>query len=85
MPCDPTIKTFGEILPEFMIELVSGGLSQTTFKLLLWDGNKAQVEPRVSIKPVLQERFAGGIVVGVAATAHADLDAVLPQQIGVIM
>jgi hypothetical protein len=51
MPWDPHIKTFGEILPDCMIELVSGGPSQTSFKLLLWDGNKAQIKPRVSIEP----------------------------------
>jgi hypothetical protein len=52
MQWDPCIKTFGEILPDCMIELVSGGPSQTSFKLLLWDGTHTQIAPRVSIKPV---------------------------------
>lgn len=32
----------------------------------------------------LHERFALGVVVGIAAAAHADLDAMGPEQIGVI-
>jgi hypothetical protein len=32
----------------------------------------------------LQERLAGGVVVWIPATAHADLDAVFPEQMGAI-
>jgi hypothetical protein len=57
----PPIKTFGEILPECMIELVSGGPSQTSLKLLLWDGTNSKILPRVSIEPLPDWGFSTNV------------------------
>jgi len=41
------IKTFGEILPKQIIELVWGGGALRSFQLVLWDGKEALVFPNV--------------------------------------
>ena len=61
MQSAPRVKTFGEILPDCMIELVSGGLSQTSFKLLLWDGTNAQIGSRVAIEPIPEWGFGTNV------------------------
>jgi hypothetical protein len=44
-PVTRIIKTFGEILPTEIIELVASGPSQLSFQLVLWDGKEASVWP----------------------------------------
>jgi hypothetical protein len=42
-------KTFGEVLPQCMIELVASDTSQRGFDLLLWNGTEAHLGSRVSV------------------------------------
>jgi hypothetical protein len=50
-------KTFGEVFPEFMIELVASDTSQRGFDLLFWDGTQAHLQSRVSLTPAPGSKF----------------------------
>jgi len=50
MPQVARIKTFGEILPTSVIELVSGGPALHSFQLVQWDGKEARISPNLEIK-----------------------------------
>jgi len=45
------IKTFGEVHPKFMIELVAGDAPNGSFNLLLWDGAQAHIQNSVRLTP----------------------------------
>lgn len=47
----PTIKTFGEILPECQIELVADNALRGSVNLLLWDGTEAHIQYGVRLIP----------------------------------
>ncbi len=47
----PYHKTFGEVFPKSMIELISDGVSNGSFKLLLWDGTQAFIQDSVQLNP----------------------------------
>jgi hypothetical protein len=51
MPSVKHVKTFGEILPTHIIELVADGPSQLSFQLVLWNGNEAVVAPSMRTTP----------------------------------
>ena len=51
------IKTFGEVFPQFMIELVADDALNGSFNLLLWDGAEAQVQRSVPLAPGLGSDF----------------------------
>jgi hypothetical protein len=55
------IKTFGEIFPASMIELVSCGPSQVRCQLLLWDGTKAHLVTSVRSEPAADSGFGATI------------------------
>ena len=48
-------KTFGEVSPKYMIELISDGMPIGSFKLLLWDGTQTFIQDYVGLK--LKSRF----------------------------
>jgi hypothetical protein len=43
-------KTFGEVSPKYMIELISDGMPIGSFKLLLWDGTQSFIQDQVGLK-----------------------------------
>ena len=43
-------KTFGEVSPKYMIELISDGMPIGSFKLLLWDGTQTFIQDHVGLK-----------------------------------
>jgi hypothetical protein len=51
MEQEPHIKTFGEVFPKFMIELVADDEPNGSFNLLLWNGAEAFVQSSVRLVP----------------------------------
>ncbi len=56
-------KTFGEVSPKFMIELISDGMPIGSFKLLLWDGTQTFIQDHVRLK-LKPGSDSGAIILG---------------------
>lgn len=53
----PHIKTFGEIFPQFTLELVASEGPLARFQLLLWDGGNAHIRPSIHLGHAADSRF----------------------------
>jgi len=57
----PQIKTFGEIFPQFMLELVGSGSPLPGLQLLLWNGTETNIQPSIPIEPAAGSQFLARI------------------------
>ncbi len=50
-------RTFGEVFPKFMIEVIAGENSGEGLRLLLWDGKEAHIGSRIELKSAPNSDF----------------------------
>lgn len=53
----PYVETFGELAPQFVIELVADEARGAGLKLLLWDGTEQYIQPSLSLEPAPDSAF----------------------------
>jgi hypothetical protein len=57
MEHEPHIETYGELAPQFMIELVAGDAPGAGLELLLWDGAKQYIQSSVRLEAAPGSEF----------------------------